>query len=107
MGKVEVDTFTLDEESELTEQLDFCAGSQTSQAQEKRRLSNIQVEDVNVECQEPFNAINCVKAAASRGLNGIWNPYSHNKQGEKRSHSFIRQAACRMQVMTHAFKEKE
>ena len=44
-------------ESELTEQLESCAGSQTSKAQEKRRLSNRQLEEVKVECQEPLNAM--------------------------------------------------
>ena len=43
--------------SELTEQLESCAGSQTSEAQEKRRLSNRQLEEVKVECQEPLNAM--------------------------------------------------
>ena len=44
-------------ESELTEQLESCAGSQTSKAQEKGRLSNRQLEEVKVECQEPLNAM--------------------------------------------------
>ena len=35
-------------ESELTEQLESCAGSQTSKAQEKRRLSYRQLEEVNL-----------------------------------------------------------
>ena len=87
-------------ESELTEQLESCACSQMSKAQEKRRLSNRQLEEVKVECQEPLNAMTVQDSP------GVWNPYSRNKCGEKCSHFLSRQAACPKQVMTHAFKEK-
>ena len=53
-------------ESELTEQLESCAGSQTSKAQEKRRLSNRQLEEVKVECQEPLNAMAVQDSAVSK-----------------------------------------
>ena len=53
-------------ESELTEQLESCAGSQTSKAQEKRRLSNRQLEEVKVECKEPLNAMTVQDSTVSK-----------------------------------------
>ena len=53
-------------ESELTEQLESCAGSQTSKAQEKRRLSNRQLEEVKVECREPLNAVTVQDSTVSK-----------------------------------------
>ena len=53
-------------ESEWTEQLESCAGSQTSKAEEKRRLSNRQLEKVKVECQEPLNAMTIQDSAVSK-----------------------------------------
>ena len=90
----------------MTEQLEPFAGSQTSKAQEKRRLSNRQLEEVKVECQEPLNAVTGQDSTVSEDRMGPGTRIPATSVERKCSHFFSRQAACPKQVMTQAFKEK-
>ena len=91
-------------ESELTELADVQGAREAQTFEQAARGSEGRVPGTAQ--RYDGSGFNCVKAEASRGSNGLWNPYSRNTCGEKCSHFFSRQAACQKQVMTHAFKEK-